>query len=186
MGPAVPAGGTAPLFLYRIETRNFGGRTVLGLELGIAGLGVLLAARWMTVAPRRRRTGTFLGMVGVLVGIFVAGGSIIVPLAPSEYLHNPSPGDAASVARGRPLYAQHCAVCHGLAGRGDGPQAKVLGPPPADLAGGYITVHSDEELFYWVTNGIGGTAMPGFKDRLNETQRWDIVNYVRSLALAME
>jgi mono/diheme cytochrome c family protein len=37
--------------------------------------------------------------------------------------------------KGRQLYATHCATCHGIAGRGDGPTAQYLNVPPADLTG---------------------------------------------------
>jgi mono/diheme cytochrome c family protein len=40
---------------------------------------------------------------------------------------------AAEIAQGRVLYQQCCASCHGLKGEGDGPIARVLTTPPANL-----------------------------------------------------
>jgi mono/diheme cytochrome c family protein len=37
------------------------------------------------------------------------------------------------VARGRELYLQSCATCHGISGEGDGPMARALTTPPANL-----------------------------------------------------
>ncbi len=90
---------------------------------------------------------------------------------------NPSPADPASIARGGEVYVQNCQTCHGEQGRGDGPSAAGLTPPPADLRQ-HIPLHGDSELFAFVTNGIDGTAMPAWEDRLTEEQRWDVVNYL--------
>lgn len=43
-------------------------------------------------------------------------------------------------------------------------------------------VHSDAQLFEWITNGYLGTAMPAFRDSLSEEQRWHVINYIRTLA----
>ncbi|MBI2888200.1 MAG: c-type cytochrome [Chloroflexi bacterium] len=186
IGPRVARDSGRPVLPYRWEPRNFGGRTVLGLELAIVGTAVVLLALWLARAKAQRIVGFLLGATGVCAGGYLAIGSLLAPLLPSEYLRNPTPEDRESIARGRPVYEERCASCHGPAGRGDGPQAKGLNPPPADLAGGHIFAHSDEDLFYWVTNGIDGTAMPALKDQISEQQRWDVVNYVRSLAPALE
>lgn len=54
-------------------------------------------------------------------------------------------------------------------------------PRPADLrihsAPG---VHTDGELFYWVSYGYPGSAMPAWQDTFAEEQRWDVINYVRA------
>ncbi len=42
-------------------------------------------------------------------------------------------GEAENVARGRQIYLQRCASCHGLTGEGDGPVARALSTPPANL-----------------------------------------------------
>lgn len=34
---------------------------------------------------------------------------------------------------GRDLYVRYCGSCHGISGKGDGPAAKALQPPPNDL-----------------------------------------------------
>ncbi|MGH2500436.1 MAG: c-type cytochrome, partial [Candidatus Limnocylindria bacterium] len=82
---------------------------------------------------------------------------------------------------GRALYGQHCAVCHGAGGRGDGLAAAGLEPPPADLVL-HVPQHSDGELFHFVTRGIRGTAMPAWGRTLSERERWVLVIYLRELA----
>ena len=41
--------------------------------------------------------------------------------------------DSKQVARGRALYLEYCVSCHGIAGEGDGPVARSLTTPPANL-----------------------------------------------------
>ena len=46
------------------------------------------------------------------------------------------------------------------------------------------TFTPDGRLFFWISEGIGGTAMPAFKDRLSETERWDVVNFLKTFTPA--
>jgi mono/diheme cytochrome c family protein len=94
---------------------------------------------------------------------------------------NPVPATAESTAKGSLLYQANCAVCHGADARGDGPMAQTLNPPPVDLTV-HITQHPDGDLFDFVSNGISGTGMPAFKNTLSEEERWDVLNYLKSVA----
>jgi high-affinity iron transporter len=79
-------------------------------------------------------------------------------------------------------YAVRCAACHGAAGRGDGPAARGLEPPPADLTNAArMGGHSVFGLYNTITLGIKGTAMTGFAP-LSEAQRWALAFYVSTLA----
>ena len=186
MGPRLLPPVESTPFPYRIDLRNVGLRTLIGFEVAIGGIAMVLGASWFVRRRPQRRSGVLLGLAGSAFGVYVAFTSVLSPLAPSELFRNPTPGDTSAVARGRPVFQDNCASCHGPAGRGDGPQAKGLNPPPADLAGGHILSHTDEDLFFWVTNGIDGTAMPAFKDRLTTEKRWDAVNFLRSLTPATQ
>lgn len=83
--------------------------------------------------------------------------------------------------RGAPLYAQHCSVCHGDTGLGDGPAGIGLEPAPANLRD---TARMDRLSLYDLYNtlglGIEGTDMPAFADQLDERQRWDLASYIAS------
>ncbi|RJG12975.1 cystathionine gamma-synthase [Pseudomonas cavernicola] len=82
-------------------------------------------------------------------------------------------------ARGAPLYAQHCAVCHGDSGVGDGPAGIGLEPPPANLRDpARLDRLSLYDLFNTLGLGIEGTDMPAFADQLDERQRWDLAVYI--------
>src|SRR5471030_15442 len=82
-------------------------------------------------------------------------------------------------ARGAPLYAQNCAVCHGNTGAGDGPAGIGLTPPPANLRD---AERLDRLSLYDVYNtlglGVEGTDMPSFADQLDDRQRWDLATYI--------
>ncbi len=85
------------------------------------------------------------------------------------------------VAAGRAIYQERCAPCHGPRGRGDGPAGVALDPKPADLLL-HVPQHTDGELFYFIARGIPGSAMPAWRTALSETERWQVVAYLRSLA----
>ncbi len=149
--------------------------------LALAGMGFVLAVATLARqgwAPRLRRVGTGAGFAAILLG---AGLLIIGPqqrVAPSAV--NPVPPDDASVSAGREIYEAECVSCHGPAGRGDGPLAATLDPPPLDLVI-HVPLHPDDALFGFVFNGIEGTAMPAFGERYGELDTWHIINFIQTL-----
>lgn len=109
---------------------------------------------------------------------------LLVPAYPTSFYHSTSGFTAASIANGAALFAHNCTICHGAEGRGDGPQAKDLRIPPADLTAPHLFAHSDGEMFWWLTHGIEGPdgtlAMPGFGDQLGADERWNLIDYLRA------
>ncbi len=84
-------------------------------------------------------------------------------------------------SRGAPLYAQHCSVCHGDTGAGDGPAGVGLEPAPANLRDpGRLDHLSLYAIYNTLGLGIEGTDMPSFADQLDERQRWDLATYIAS------
>ena len=85
--------------------------------------------------------------------------------------------------RGAPLYAQHCSVCHGEQGAGDGPAGVGMTPPPANLRD---AERLDRLSLYAIYNtlglGVEGTDMPSFADQLDDRQRWDLATYIASFS----
>ncbi|MCL6307721.1 cytochrome c/FTR1 family iron permease [Pseudomonas syringae] len=94
-----------------------------------------------------------------------------------------APAITPDPARGAPLYAQHCSVCHGDSGAGDGPAGIGLEPPPSNLRD---TARLDRlslyDLYSATGLGIAGTDMPAFADQLDDRQRWDIATYIASFS----
>jgi len=95
------------------------------------------------------------------------------------------PTRAPSLADGERIYAERCAQCHGGLGRGDGPAAKGLTPPPADLTVRTATGPLPADYFRRVTYGTPGTAMPAFGGILSADQRWDVIAHVLTLSDSM-
>jgi mono/diheme cytochrome c family protein len=92
----------------------------------------------------------------------------------TDNLINPVPPTADSLEIGQRLYGENCQSCHGVAGRGDGPQAAGLNPPSLDLVV-HAPLHSDGALFGFIQNGIPGTAMPAWGNNLTDEEIWHLV-----------
>lgn len=93
---------------------------------------------------------------------------------------NPIPASAESSKRGAALFSQSCAVCHGNTGEGNGPGAAGLNPKPADLHADHVQDNSDGTLFWIISHGRTGTAMPAWNTAFSDPQRWDLVNFLRT------
>ncbi|MDD1749168.1 MAG: cytochrome c [Methanothrix sp.] len=94
---------------------------------------------------------------------------------------NPMKADDASIARGAELFAINCKMCHGETGVGNGPIAPFLIKfRPADLTSPLIKAFSDGQIFMTITNGVPD-RMPPLNENLTVSERWDVVNFVRTL-----
>jgi mono/diheme cytochrome c family protein len=137
-----------------------------------------LPGRWrVTVIARRPRFSDILTSFDLVVA-----GSL--PANPAvDALINPIPAGAESIAQGQTLYVPNCVPCHGVSGKGDGPVGLTLNPRPADLTLHAVPgVHTDGQLYDWITNGYPASPMPAFGDYLSDEDRWNLVNYIRTLA----
>ncbi|MNC02677.1 Ferrous iron permease EfeU precursor [compost metagenome] len=97
----------------------------------------------------------------------------------SSYRISLTPRITPDPARGAALFAQHCSVCHGASGLGDGPAGVGLEPPPANMRD---AARMDRLSLYDLYNSIGlgveGTDMPAFASELDERARWDLASHV--------
>jgi mono/diheme cytochrome c family protein len=94
----------------------------------------------------------------------------------------PVPGlDAADHTRGDALYAVHCASCHGATGKGNGPAAAGLTPPPGDFTDAFhARFYSDAGRVRVIEKGLPGTAMAAFEGVLDRQQILDVYTHVRT------
>ena len=90
---------------------------------------------------------------------------------------NPTPVSPASLENGRKYFTINCAVCHGLDGKGTGTAVKY-GMAAIDITGATTQGRTDGYIFGMIRNGRG--LMPTY-NRIEEMDRWDVVNYVRAL-----
>ncbi len=92
---------------------------------------------------------------------------------------NPIPNSPQSVDRGRQLFQQDCAACHGAQGRGDGPATAALRKRPKDLTRiAAPPLFPDGVVAYRIANG--GEIMPAWKSVLRTDDIWDLINFIRS------
>ena len=111
--------------------------------------------------------------------------SITIPAEP--------PVTKVSLLAGQNLYQQHCVLCHGQEGLGNGPLARKVndfwGFPiapanftlPAGSPGGVKLGHDSVHLYTTIMTGVGGTPMPVFEQQLNPSEVWDLVHFIQSL-----
>ena len=93
------------------------------------------------------------------------------------------------IARGRNIFAEACASCHGPQGRGDGQQVMTdnAGFPikPRDLTAGVFKGSSESrDLYYRIVAGLPGSPMPSYAGVYTDEQLWDLIHYVQSLVPA--
>ncbi len=154
------------------------------LALG-AGLALLAAA----FAWRRNRLAAA-AVAAVAAWFAVPHFDLLLADAyPTSFYHSPTGFSSETIAEGGTLFARNCAACHGAGGAGDGVLAKTLPVPPANLTEDHVLMHSDGEMFWWLAHGIqtpeGVQAMPGFAGKLDEDQRWALIDYVRAHDLGL-
>jgi hypothetical protein len=74
-------------------------------------------------------------------------------------------------------------MCHGQTAEGNGPVAAFLANRPANLTTPVVQSKSDGSIFLTITNGIDG-KMPPLNENLTVPERWDVVNFIRTLQTA--
>ena len=106
--------------------------------------------------------------------------------ADADKTKNPTTANPESIAKGKELYMDqqkgNCVFCHGESGAGNEANLAKLRRKPADISNKErMTAMTDGEVFWKVSKGIRG-IMPAGERRMNEEERWHVVNYVRTLA----
>jgi len=99
--------------------------------------------------------------------------------APSAAKKNPIERTQHSIAAGQKIYSKSCLLCHGKSGDADGPAVIELNIHPARLSDPQLNTEPDGALFWKITTGK--KPMPAYGKRLSETDRWHLVNYIRTL-----
>jgi putative copper export protein/mono/diheme cytochrome c family protein len=140
--------------------------------VGLISFGLLKPVRRWTVA-----TGAAVLILGLVEGL----GASLERAYPTSFYASPTGYSTDSIAQGRQLFVDNCAICHGRTGRGDGPAAAQAERKPADLTAEHIYAHPDGDLFWWITSGIE-SAMPAFGNALDETAVWNVIDFIHANA----
>ena len=94
------------------------------------------------------------------------------------------------IAQGKEIYLQNCASCHGDKGDSQGICSAFLIPRPRNFATAHFRLRStpsgnlptDDDLFRVVSLGVIGTPMPPWKWMLNDTDRWAVIEYLKTFS----
>ncbi len=168
-------------------------RPTIRLAIVVGSLASLSACEWFTDFKRQPSYVTWeqIDSAGVrgspqysvpitgtaIPGFAVSYSNSMQTIDSMSTLVNPTPPDSASLANGRKYFVINCSVCHGMAGKGDGTAVKY-GVFPFPLTSGPALSRTDGYIFGMIRNGRGN--MPPY-NRIEEKDRWDVVNYVRGL-----
>lgn len=133
----------------------------------------------------KRPVKVLLGLILVLIAV-VTGRAILNREPPGiteaeRNRPNPVPASEANIAAARELYAENCANCHGKSGKGDGSEAMMYDPAPSNLTDApHMQKLTDGEIFFQITQGK--KPMPSYKNKLTETERWQLVLLMREIS----
>lgn len=152
-----------------------------------SGIGLLAAAAASVYYGRRkdwsRKLRSGLAALLIIAGLGVGLPPLAVDAYPETYRKTPVPFDTISIANGAVHFAENCVACHGPQGKGDGVMAKSFNPPPVDmLTEPHTARHTAGDFFHWLSYGIPNTGMPSFGDKLDEEDRWDVVNFLHAMS----
>ncbi len=97
-------------------------------------------------------------------------------------LKNPLPITVENIDAGKRIWNRECAVCHGDAAHGEGVYRQGIEPVPPDFSAhaDYVDF-TDGDYFWRVSEGVPWTAMPTWKMVYDETERWQLVTYIRTM-----
>ena len=112
-----------------------------------------------------------------VAGFQVSYGAFPATIDSMSTLRNPTPATDSSLANGRKYFTINCVPCHGDRAMGDGPATRY-GMPGINLTTDMTKSRTDGYIFGMIRNGRG--LMPPY-NRIEEMDRWDVVNYVRAL-----
>jgi len=104
---------------------------------------------------------------------------------PSDLRHraNPIPLTPTVLHEASAHFADHCAVCHGNDGKGEGGLGKEMYPRTPDMTLASTQTLSDGELFSIIENGVRLTGMPAFGSgtAASADGSWKLVHFIRHL-----
>lgn len=126
----------------------------------------------------------FIALLGMIVIAIVLAvmrrGEWIIP-EEARQRQNPLQSSPQVLEAARPLYKENCERCHGVTGKGNGPESARQYPAPSDLTDAKrMNALTDGAIFYQISEGR--RPMPSFKKRMTEDQRWQLVLFIQSFS----
>lgn len=120
-------------------------------------------------------------IIGLMMSFsyYYGGGTPWVAPKSADAVKNPLKGNVSATAEGKKLFAQMCAICHGNKGKGDGMAGMSLNPRPTNFTKESVQAQTDGAIYWKITEGRA--PMASYKASLKDNQRWQLVNYIRTL-----
>jgi putative copper export protein/mono/diheme cytochrome c family protein len=181
LGSAVPGAHQQADWPFRVRY-NGAAFTVpeyrTGLWLGLAAIALALGLTAAGFMLRRWRIG-LIAIALVIVAIALPRFRVLVTSAhPTSFFNSPTGYTAHSVAVGARVFARDCVSCHGKDGMGDGPLARSLAAPPANLTATHIYSHTPGDLYWTIGQGVPGKPMPAFAASLDAQTNWSLIDFI--------
>jgi mono/diheme cytochrome c family protein len=166
----------------------------------VAGVGIYAVQKVLPIVPpilhmhnqpklNAFRSSTFFtdgrGMRPAVAGTVARGHlppAFATPEGAGDMLSNPLPLTQETAERGRKVFGDHCAVCHGAVGDGVALLSRAYGAKPGNLLSNEVREHSDGFIYGVIV--LGKNAMPSYAPDLDDSDRWAAVHYVRVLQRA--
>jgi putative copper resistance protein D len=151
---------------------------------GVVLFALALGAVWLGIRLHWSRAVKILvpGVLGIS-SMALALPPLAVEAFPETYKKPTVPIDAISIVAGAHLYAENCVNCHGPQGKGTKPSTDPDVRDPTDLLTQEHTAkYTVGNVFHQLSQGIPGTEMPGYADKLSEEERWDLINFLHAMS----
>ncbi len=94
---------------------------------------------------------------------------------PSELKKAPAEASYELVKKGKVVYKNNCASCHGTPGQGD----NLAAINATDLGSKAFQKNNSDELVFWKV-GEGNGGMPSFKESISDEDKWNLSFYIKS------
>ena len=123
--------------------------------------------------------GIFLGILLLSLQTVQAQKKTWVAPKSAASLQSPIANNDSTLSEGKLLYMTYCSPCHGTKGDGLGPSNAAMNPNPANHTAISMKNESDGTLYYKISEGKD--PMPEYKTEFTENQRWELVQFIRTL-----
>ena len=123
-----------------------------------------------------------LGLIFLAMTVLVFAHEKTGWIAPEEAkkIKNPVKATKVSIQKGKEIYEQKCALCHGAKGDGKGPASVGLNPKPTNFKDSHGEMMTDGEHFWKISKGRG--PMPSYEKDLSAEERWHVINYINTFS----
>jgi putative copper export protein/mono/diheme cytochrome c family protein/peroxiredoxin len=151
----------------------------IAFVLGASGLTI-----FAVVSLVRRRSTLLCGTLFALIasGAVIGLQPTILRAYPTSFARPPLTYTAGSIAEGMAVYRAHCASCHET----PMPDRAALRGSTVDLLAPGTVRRSAGDLFWLITHGRPDRGMPEFRSRLQEAQRWHVINFLRAMGATVD